>query len=53
MLQKVRVWWAKRKERRRKNYAEDHGYVDPAELRRAESDSRESQSYDVDQRTSW
>ena len=53
MLRKMRAWWATRKERRQEKYADDHAYIDPAELQQAESDFGESQPYDVDQRTSW
>ena len=53
MFQTLRAWWARRKERQEEKYAEDHAYIDPAELQQAERNFREEQPYDVDQRSSW
>jgi hypothetical protein len=32
MLRGIRGWWAKRKKRTQEKYAEDHAWVDPAEI---------------------
>jgi hypothetical protein len=36
VFQKIRAWWTNRKRRQQEKYAEDHAYVDPAEVERAE-----------------
>jgi hypothetical protein len=36
VLQRIRAWWAKRKKREQEKYAEDHAWIDSAELDQVE-----------------